>query len=253
VLNQKKQCPDDQFDFIVNNLELDHLLDREIEVLSGGELQRFAIAIVSVQQADVYMFDEPSSYLDVKQRLKAAYVIRSIVNPTEEELMRETRTGENTSNDNERKELNEEEEDEQNVMMGRSNNSNDEEEEEEQVEVVDQEKAERKRRKNRVRRYDQRYVVVVEHDLAVLDYLSDYVCCLYGVPSAYGVVSMPSNVRDGINIFLSGFIPSENLRFRDEELTFKISQSAGDDELIGQVSNFYDIYFHVIISLCFMF
>ena len=42
----------------------------QVEMLSGGELQRFAIGIVAVQDADVYMFDEPSSYLDVKQRLK---------------------------------------------------------------------------------------------------------------------------------------------------------------------------------------
>ena len=41
-----------------------------MKVLSGGELQRFAISVVVVQKADVYMFDEPSSYLDVKQRLK---------------------------------------------------------------------------------------------------------------------------------------------------------------------------------------
>lgn len=28
-----------------------------------------------------FMFDEPSSYLDVKQRLKAAITIRSLINP----------------------------------------------------------------------------------------------------------------------------------------------------------------------------
>lgn len=44
------------------------VVDREVEVLSGGELQRFTIGVVVVQRADVYMFDEPSSYLDVKQR-----------------------------------------------------------------------------------------------------------------------------------------------------------------------------------------
>lgn len=38
---------------------------------------------------------------------------------------------------------------------------------------------------------------------------------------AYGVVTMPFSVRDGINIFLAGFVPTENLRFRDEALTFK--------------------------------
>ena len=40
----------------------------------GGELQRFAIAVVAAQSADIYMIDEPSSYLDVRQRLKAAQV-----------------------------------------------------------------------------------------------------------------------------------------------------------------------------------
>jgi ATP-binding cassette subfamily E protein 1 len=69
-------------------------------------------------------------------------------------------------------------------------------------------------------------VIVVEHDLSVLDYLSDFICCLYGVPGAYGVVTLPSGVREGINIFLDGFVPSENLRFRETSLTFKLAESA---------------------------
>jgi len=138
--------------------ELNHLLDREVGVLSGGELQRFAIAAVAVQHSDVYMFDEPSSYLDVKQRLTAAHMIRQLLEHDE---------------------------------VG-----------------------------------SRRYVIVVEHDLAVLDYLSDYVSVLYGTAGAYGVVSMPFSVRVGINTFLAGFIPTENLRFRDESLTFKISERA---------------------------
>jgi ATP-binding cassette subfamily E protein 1 len=129
------------------------VLDRNVEDLSGGELQRFAIGVVAAQKADVYMFDEPSSYLDVKQRLKAAQVVRSLTNP-------------------------------------------------------------------------ESYVIVVEHDLSVLDYLSDFICCLYGKPGAYGVVTLPFSVREGINIFLAGFIPTENLRFRDESLTFKVAETA---------------------------
>lgn len=132
------------------------LRQRNIEDLSGGELQRFAIALLCIQNADVYMFDEPSSYLDVKQRLKAAQAIRSLLTP-----------------------------------------------------------------KN--------YVIVVEHDLSVLDYLSDFTCCLYGKPSIYGVVTMPFSVREGINIFLDGFVPTENLRFRDTELVFKVSESAQEE------------------------
>lgn len=48
------------------------------------------------------------------------------------------------------------------------------------------------------------FVIVVEHDLSVLDYLSDFICCLYGKPGAYGVVTLPFSVREGINIFLAG-------------------------------------------------
>ena len=62
-------------------LELNQVLDRNVGDLSGGELQRFAIAVVAIQNAEIYMFDEPSSYLDVKQRLKAAQVVRSLLRP----------------------------------------------------------------------------------------------------------------------------------------------------------------------------
>ena len=140
-------------DWAITEAELKHVMDRDVRVLSGGELQRFAISIVAIQQSDVYMFDEPSSYLDVKQRLTAAHMIRQLL---------EGEYG------------------------------------------------------------DSRYVLVVEHDLAVLDYLSDYVCVLYGTPGAYGVVTMPFGVRMGINAFLAGFIPTENLRFREDALSFKV-------------------------------
>lgn len=63
-----------------NILELRKLLDRDPDALSGGELQRFAIAVSCVRVADIYMFDEPSSYLDVRQRLEAARVIRELSN-----------------------------------------------------------------------------------------------------------------------------------------------------------------------------
>lgn len=69
---------------------------------------------------------------------------------------------------------------------------------------------------------DDNYIICVEHDLSILDYLSDFICCLYGTPSVYGVVTMPYGVREGINVFLAGFIPTENMRFRDYELSFKI-------------------------------
>merc|ERR1711939_714188 len=147
----------DNLEEVVDLLDLKEVMEREPGMLSGGELQRFAIAMTCVQKADVYMFDEPSSYLDVKQRLNAARMIRKLANPKS-------------------------------------------------------------------------YVIAVEHDLAVLDYLSDFICCLYGKPGAYGVVTFPTGVREGINNFLDGWIPSENLRIRNEALSFKMSETA--DEFI---------------------
>ncbi|KAH0566081.1 Fe-S cluster-binding ribosome biosynthesis protein [Trichoglossum hirsutum] len=158
LLNARSQM--NNLEKITNVLELKQVMDRDINLLSGGELQRFAIGIVCVQQADVYMFDEPSSYLDVKQRLNAAKTIRDLLRPDD-------------------------------------------------------------------------YVIVVEHDLSVLDYLSDFICVLYGKPAAYGVVTLPASVREGINIFLDGNIPTENLRFRDESLQFRIAE-AGDEYLVDK-------------------
>lgn len=152
LLKLRMEKPDDTVKQYIKILELKNVLKRDVSALSGGELQRFAIGMSCVQEADVYMFDEPSSYLDVKQRLNAAQIIRSLLNPTS-------------------------------------------------------------------------YVICVEHDLSVLDYLSDFVCILYGVPSVYGVVTLPSSVREGINIFLDGHIPSENLRFRTEALQFRMSDA----------------------------
>lgn len=152
LLKLRMEKPDDTVKQYIKILELKNVLKRDVSALSGGELQRFAIGMSCVQEADVYMFDEPSSYLDVKQRLNAAQIIRSLLNPTS-------------------------------------------------------------------------YVICVEHDLSVLDYLSDFICILYGVPSVYGVVTLPSSVREGINIFLDGHIPSENLRFRTEALQFRMSDA----------------------------
>ncbi|KAF3079305.1 Fe-S cluster-binding ribosome biosynthesis protein, variant 2 [Orbilia oligospora] len=147
----------DVLDHALDILELKQVVDREVNLLSGGELQRFAIGMAVVQKADVYMFDEPSSFLDIKQRLKAANTIREIVKEN-----------------------------------------------------------------------DQGYVIVVEHDLSVLDYLSDFICVLYGKPAVYGVVTLPASVREGINIFLDGNIPTENLRFREESLQFRIAEATDE-------------------------
>ncbi len=134
---------DEAMDF----LGLGKLKDRRVGELSGGELQRLALAAAYVRDADVYVLDEPTNYLDVYQRMRAAKLIRRL-------------------------------------------------------------------------QEDGKSIMLVEHDLAVLDYLSDYVHILYGEPGVYGVVSHPHSTREGINIFLDGYLPDDNVRFREEPISF---------------------------------
>ena len=134
-------------DKVAEQLELKQVWDRPIDVLSGGELQRLAVAAAMCREANVYLFDEPSSYLDVKQRLVVAKAIRSL-------------------------------------------------------------------------KSDQKVIIVAEHDLAIIDYLSDQICVFYGEPGVYGIVSNVHGVRTGINIYLEGYIPDENVRFRKEPIIF---------------------------------
>ena len=80
---------------------------------------------------------------------------------------------------------------------------------------------------------DGKTVIVAEHDLAILDYLSDQICVFYGDAGVYGVVSHVHGVRTGINIYLQGFIPDENIRFRREAIIFHekppaVSAGAGE-------------------------
>jgi len=133
---------------LVRQLELEGVMHRDIRVLSGGELQRVAIAAVLARNADVYLIDEPTSFLDVYQRVRTARAIRSL------------------------------------AAEGKT-------------------------------------VISVVHDLAVADYISDYVCIFYGEPGVYGVITNPYGVREGINHYLNGYLPASNVRFRNEEIHFE--------------------------------
>jgi ATP-binding cassette subfamily E protein 1 len=145
------------FDTLVNDLGLTNILDNSVSQLSGGELQRLAVAVAFSKDADYYFFDEPSSYNDIYQRLQVARVITRLADE------------------------------------GKS-------------------------------------VMVVEHDLTLLDYLSDYIHILYGEPGAYGIVSPLQSIKVGINNFLEGFIPSENIRFRDR--SYKFDNSGQNEDVV---------------------
>jgi len=146
---------------LIKKLDLENSVGQELNELSGGELQRLAVAVCASKDADFYFFDEPSSYNDVFQRTGVARVIHSL------------------------------------AELGKS-------------------------------------VMVVEHDLTLLDYLSDYIEVLYGVPAAYGIVSNVLSTKVGINSFLDGYLASENVRFRDKKFTFDAS-TATDDIQQGDV------------------
>ncbi|MCG2827645.1 ribosome biogenesis/translation initiation ATPase RLI [Methanothermobacter sp. K4] len=144
-------------DEVIETLEIGEIMGREISNLSGGELQSVAIAAAALREADFYYFDEPTSWLDVRQRLNAIRVIRSL------------------------------------AEAGKS-------------------------------------VMVIEHDMAALDAMSDYVHILYGKPGGYGVVSNRRGVRVGINTYIRGFLREENVRFRDHEIEFKVKPPRAEEE-----------------------
>ncbi len=116
----------------IERFGLGKILGRKLTQLSGGEMQKLAIAIAYMKNADLYFFDEPTNYLDIAERMRIAVLLKEF--------------GE---------------------------------------------------RKN---------VMIAEHDLAILDYASDYVYLFWGDENVYGVVSNVKNVRGGINEYLSGFL-----------------------------------------------
>lgn len=137
-------------DLLIEELSLKYSLDRDLSTLSGGELQRVAVAVAAAKDAEYYFFDEPSSFNDIYQRLAVGRVINN--------LAKEGKT-----------------------------------------------------------------VMIVEHDMSLLDYLSDNIYITYGEPGAYGIVSSLQSTKVGINNFLEGYIPTENVRFRDKAYKFDIS------------------------------
>ncbi len=134
-------------DEVVDTLNLRDALVKRVPDLSGGELQRVAVAAAALRDADLYLFDEPSSYNDVYQRLAVSKLITGL------------------------------------AEKGKS-------------------------------------VLVVEHDIAFLDYVTNYVQVIYGEPGAYGIVSGIYSARTGINALLDGYLPQENIRFRDHAVSF---------------------------------
>ena len=135
---------------------ISHILDRKLGDLSGGELQRVAICATLLKEADVYFFDEPSSYLDIYERMRMGGVVRGL--------------------------------------------------------------AEKGKR-----------VLVVEHDLAILDVLCDSIHVIYGERSAYGIFTPPRSTRAAINAYLDGFLPEENVRIRDKPIQFLRGRNRGEE------------------------
>lgn len=137
-----------QLDKIAKQLEIEDILDNEISKISGGELQRVAIAAAVLKKANLYIFDEPTSYLDIKQRIKVSKFIKSLAD-------------------------------------------------------------------------DHTAILVVEHDLIILDYMAELVHIMYGKENCYGIVAQPRATRTAINTYLSGFLREENMRFRNHEIKFE--------------------------------
>ncbi len=74
-------------------------------------------------------------------------------------------------------------------------------------------------------------IIVVEHDLLILDYLTDFLSIFFGEQGAFGVVSTPKTSKEGVNAYLSGFLKDENMRIRDKELKFNFTKNAPNSGL----------------------
>ena len=136
-------------DSLVERLSIGPVMDQDIDNLSGGELQRVAIAACLARDADFYFLDEVTPYLDIGQRVTVARLVRELAEEGD------------------------------------------------------------------------RSMLVVEHDLAILDLLADNLHVAYGEPGAYGVVTAPKSVRNGINEYLAGYLDNENMRIRPEAIEFE--------------------------------
>ena len=134
------------YDEMIEKFGLGHLLERNLDQLSGGELQRVAICATLLKQADVYFFDEPSSYLDIYERMRIVRIIQ--------ELSESAR------------------------------------------------------------------VIVIEHDLAVLDVIADLTHIVYGKKGAFGIFTPARTTRKAINAYIEGYLPEQNVRIRDKPIKF---------------------------------
>ena len=137
-------------------LAIDHLFERNLPDLSGGELQRVAIAATLLKDADVYFFDEPSSYLDIHERMRVVKIIQEL-----------SESG--------------------------------------------------------------KRVIVIEHDLAILDVICDLIHVVYGERAAYGIFTPPRPTRTAINAYLDGFLEQENIRIRDKPIQFLRGRMRGEE------------------------
>ena len=133
----RKGSPSGRADEIIAQLGLESSVDRDVKTCSGGELQKLAIAMTLLKDADIYLFDEMSSYLDVAERIRVAKIIKDLS---------ATKT-----------------------------------------------------------------VMVVEHDLALMDWIADTVHIVYGQTGSYGIISEQRTSNKAINSFLEGYLREENI------------------------------------------
>ncbi len=166
----EKMCDPEMAKEFIERLGIDGILDKKLPELSGGELQKVSIAVALARKADLYFLDEPSSFLDIRERMRLAKEISELAKS--------------------------------------------------------------------------RKFMLVEHDLVILDYLSDWIHILFGKPGVYGIVSSLKSARNGINEYLDGFLRAENTRIRDKPIRFEVKPPASEwkGKVITRYSGFEKTY-----------
>ncbi|MEM0027276.1 MAG: ribosome biogenesis/translation initiation ATPase RLI [Ignisphaera sp.] len=146
---------------VVDHLRLGNMLSKEVKTLSGGELQKFAVAIALERDANAYIFDEPTAFLDIRERINLLRALTEL-------------------------------------------------------------------------KPKGSYIFVVDHDIMFLDYVADLIVIVYGIPAVFGYFSKTYPAKAGIDYYLKGFLPAENMRIRDEQITFRLHDTREDISIIDE-------------------
>jgi len=140
---------------IIDPIKIKKLYNKSVKNLSGGELQKVAIAACLLQKVDLYALDEPSAFLDVEDRIAIAKMIQRFVR-----------------------------------SYGKT-------------------------------------AIIIDHDIQLMDLISDSLVIFEGIPGKEGHATSPKSKAEGMNRFLK----SLDITYRRDETSLRPRVNKTDSRL----------------------